>query len=68
MAAANGLNAASFVALHYNARHLKNRRSTWWHLSGAALTIWIARHWTSDQVLSAAAVLVRQSDSLHPKS
>jgi hypothetical protein len=67
-AAANGLNAASFVALHYNVRHLKNRRSTWWHLSGAALTIWITRHWTSDQVLSAAAALVRQSDSLRPKS
>jgi hypothetical protein len=34
-AAANGLNAASFVALHYNVRLLKNRRSTWRHLSGA---------------------------------
>jgi hypothetical protein len=33
-AAANGLNAASFVALHYNVCHLRNRRSTWWHLSG----------------------------------
>jgi hypothetical protein len=59
--AAIGANAASLVALHYNAHHLRNLRAIWWHLSGAALTIWITRHWTSDEVLSAAAVLVRQA-------
>jgi hypothetical protein len=67
-AASGGVDAAWVVARHYNAHHLENRSSTWWHLSGAALTIWITRHWTSDQVLSAAAALIRQSDSLRPKS
>jgi hypothetical protein len=67
-AAAGGVDAAWVVARHYNSHHLENRSSIWWHLSGAALTIWITRHWTSDQVLSAAAALIRQSDSLRPKS
>lgn len=66
--AEGGVDAAWVVARQYNANHLEHRTSTWWHLSGAALTIWITRHWTSDEVLSAAAVLVRQSDGSRPKS
>ena len=61
-AAAGAVDAAWVVARHYNAHHLENRSSTWWHLSGAALTIWITRHWTSDQALSAAAALVRRQN------
>lgn len=67
-AAEGGVDAAWVVARQYNAHHLEHRSSTWWNLSGAALTIWITRHWTSDQVLSAAAELVRQSDSVRPNS
>jgi hypothetical protein len=67
-ATAGGVDAAWVVARHYNAHHLKKRSSMWWHLSGAALTIWITRHWTSDQVLSAAAALVRQSDASNQHS
>ena len=29
--------------------------STWWHISGAALTIWITRNWSAEQI-SATAV------------
>jgi hypothetical protein len=28
----------------------------WWHLSGAALTIWVTRHWSGEQI---GATLVR---------
>jgi hypothetical protein len=55
-----GTFAAWIVARHYNATHLKSHRMIWWHLSGAALTIWITRNWTPDQVLSGAAEIVRQ--------
>jgi hypothetical protein len=39
---------------------LKNRKvqGTWsWHCSGAAMTIWLTRNWTIDQLLSRAAEL-----------
>jgi hypothetical protein len=29
----------------------------WWHLSGAALTIWVTRNWTTDQIVTAAAAI-----------
>jgi hypothetical protein len=56
----SGADAAWLVARDYNASHLKNRRTIWGRLSGAALTIWITRNWTSDQVLSRAAEVARQ--------
>jgi len=56
----SGADAAWLVARNYNASHLKSRRSIWWHLSGAALTIWITRNWTPDQVLSRAAEIAKQ--------
>jgi hypothetical protein len=56
----SGADAAWLVARDYNASHLKSRRSIWWHLSGAALTIWITRNWTSDQVLSRAGEIAKQ--------
>jgi hypothetical protein len=55
-----GADAAWLIARHYNAGHLKNRRSLWWQLSGAALTIWITRNWSSDQVVVTAADLARR--------
>jgi hypothetical protein len=59
----SGADAAWLVARNYNASHLKNRQSVWWHLSGAALTIWITRNWAPDQVLSRAAEIARQHPS-----
>ena len=55
-----GTDAAWLVARHYNASHLKSHRAIWGHLSGAALTIWITRNWTPNQVLSGAAEIVRR--------
>lgn len=55
----SGVDAAWLIARQYNASHLKDRRTIWWHLSGAALTIWITRNWSPIQVLSRAAELAR---------
>jgi hypothetical protein len=65
---AGGIDAAWLVAQHYNARHLADRHSISWHLSGAALTIWITRHWNSDEVLCAAVNLLRQPPTARPTS
>ena len=57
----NGAYAAWLIARNYNSSHLKDRHTIYWHLSGAALTIWITRHWTADQILAGAADLARKS-------
>jgi hypothetical protein len=49
-----------WVARDYLLRHQRYKGMGWWHLSGAALAIWLSRNWTSDEILSAAAQL-RQS-------
>jgi hypothetical protein len=49
--------AAWQVVHDYNNKHL-SRRMIWWHLSGAALTIWVTRHWSGEQI---AATLVRDN-------
>jgi hypothetical protein len=59
-AVSDGTKAASLVARSYNLSHLKRQQTMWWHLSGAALTIWITRHWTSDDVLRAAAAIAAE--------
>ena len=56
-----GTYAASLVARTFNRNHLKNRQMLWWHLSGAALTIWITRNWRTDEIVSAAAETLRCS-------
>jgi len=66
--AAGSIDAASLVAQHYNARHLADRHSITWHLSGAALTIWITRHWSSDEVLCAAVDALRPPPTIRLKS
>jgi hypothetical protein len=55
-----GADTAWLIARHYNSGHLKNIRSLWWQVSGAALTIWITRNWSSDQVVLTAANLARR--------
>jgi hypothetical protein len=46
-----------WVARDYLSRHQRYKGMGWWHLSGAALAIWLSRNWTSDEILSAAAQL-----------
>lgn len=53
------------VASNYNLVHLKYKGMAWWHFSGAALTIWLTRNWTTGQLLSKAAEIRRQHASQH---
>jgi hypothetical protein len=39
-----------FVARDYNATHLQSQKMGWWHLSGAAMSIWLTRNWTTEQL------------------
>jgi hypothetical protein len=48
-----------FVARKYNFSHTKNRGILFWHLSGAALAIWVSRNWTEEQIVTAAAAVTR---------
>lgn len=43
------------IARSYNAEHLEDRR--FWHLSGAALTIWLTRNWTPTELIAKAVEL-----------
>ena len=43
---------AWFVARNYNSAHLHNKRMIYWHLSGASLTIWLTRNWSTEQLLA----------------
>jgi hypothetical protein len=55
----NRSSAVWLIARDYNYKHLKDRRMSFWHLSGAALTIWVSRNWTTDQIVTAAAAIAR---------
>jgi hypothetical protein len=57
----SGAHVAWFVARNHNVNNLKNRRMIWWHMSGAALTIWLTRHWSADQLIAKAHELFRTS-------
>jgi hypothetical protein len=46
-----------WVARDYLVGHKRYKGMSWWHLSGAALAIWLSRNWTSDEILSTAAQL-----------
>jgi hypothetical protein len=43
------------IARSHNAEHLSDRR--YWHLSGAALTIWLTRNWTPSELIARAVEL-----------
>lgn len=49
-----GVLAAWYVASGHLLDHRRYRGMFWWHLSGAALTIWVTRNWSAEQILSAA--------------
>ena len=52
-----GERSAWRIASTHNASHPVGN-SLWWHISGAALTIWITRHWSAEQI---GATLVRDA-------
>jgi len=47
-----GMKAAGFIARDYNSGKLNDKRMAFWHLSGAAITIWLSRNWTTREILS----------------
>jgi len=55
-----GLHLAWYVARNHNYDHLQDRRMTAWHISGEALTVWLTRNWSTDELL-AKALEIRQS-------
>jgi hypothetical protein len=50
-----GVLVAWWVASEYLAEHRQKQGMFWWHLSGAALTIWLTRNWSADELLTVAA-------------
>ena len=55
--AAAGERAAWHIASSHNIAH-RAGGNLWWHTSGAALGIWVTRHWSAEQI---GATLVRDS-------
>jgi hypothetical protein len=55
-----GANVAWFVARDHNSRNLRRRSMGWWHLSGAALTIWLTRNWSTGELLAKVAEIRRE--------
>jgi hypothetical protein len=43
-----------YIASNYNFNNIKFKNNLWWHLSGAALTIWLTRNWSAEQIISKA--------------
>lgn len=50
-----------WVARDYLSTHKRYKGMGWWHLSGAALTIWLSRNWTTEEILSGVAQLQKPS-------
>lgn len=46
------LRLAYRIAADHNIRSLQFKGNLWWHLSGAAMTIWITNNWSTEQVFS----------------
>ena len=54
---------AWFVARNHNAENINNKRSIYWHLSGAALTIWLTRNWNTEQLLTKAQEIMQRKET-----
>lgn len=50
------------LAAGYLISHQRHKGMGWWHLSGAALTIWLSRHWTQEEILSAAVAALKYQE------
>jgi len=48
---------AGIIASSYNLNHLGDQKIRMWHLSGAALTIWLTRNWTLTELVAKAVEL-----------
>lgn len=56
-----GSRAVWTIVSNYNRNHLKYRKMIWWHLSGTSLMIWVSRHWTTEEIVTEAAAIVRST-------
>src|SRR5881628_2957814 len=57
----SGAHVAWLVAREHNFNNLKDRRMIWWHLSGAVLTVWLTRNWSTGQLVAKAREIRRSS-------
>jgi hypothetical protein len=56
---------AWIIARSHNIEHLSDHR--YWHLSGAALTIWLTRNWTPTELIARAVELETGISSATPQ-
>jgi hypothetical protein len=54
VASSGGVRVAGFVAEDYTRAHLRWRNAFWSRLSSEALTVWLMRNWSSDEVVARA--------------
>jgi hypothetical protein len=54
---ASSAQLAWMIARSYNVNHLGDQKMLKWHLSGAALTIWLTRNWTLTELTAKAVEL-----------
>jgi hypothetical protein len=52
-----GSNLAEMVAMSHNVKNFQGHG--WWHFSAAALTIWLTRNWTTDELIAKGIELRR---------
>lgn len=58
-----GERLAWFVARNHNAENINDKRSIYWHLSGAALTIWLTRNLSTEQLLTNAQEIMQRRET-----
>lgn len=59
---------AYWVAREHNWRQPSQRSMAWWHLSNAALSIWLTRHWTTEELASAAYLIASKWPPRKPRA
>ena len=55
MTAPAGETLAFWIARTYLLDHRRDDGMSWWHLSSVALTIWISRNWSAEEVMTVAS-------------
>jgi hypothetical protein len=55
-----GLQIAGCVARAHLANQQDTQRMIFWHLSSAALTIWLTRNWSEEQIIASAYECLQQ--------
>jgi hypothetical protein len=59
------MQVAWWAASEHLIKQDSTQRMLWWHLSGAALTIWLTRNWTDQQITAAAFVALQQRGEVY---